>query len=45
MSKMDGTKKNVMISPSQVTITKLDLSDKLRKKSFDGKKSRSKSKE
>src|SRR5512136_1134669 len=45
MSKMDGTKKNVFVSPSQVTITKLDLSDKLRKKSFDEKKSRSKSEE
>ncbi len=39
MSKMDGTKKNVLISPSQVMITKLDLSDKLRKKSLEGKKS------
>lgn len=45
MSKMDGTKKNVSISPSQVTITKLDLSDKLRKKSFEGKKSKAKSEE
>ena len=45
MSKMDGTKKNVLISPSQATITKLDLSDKRRKKSFDEKRSRSKSEE
>ncbi len=45
MSKMDGTKKNVMISPSQVTLTKLDLSDKLRKKSLDRKKSEQKDKE
>jgi large subunit ribosomal protein L24 len=45
MSKMDGTKKSVSISPSQVTITKLDLSDKLRKKFFEGKKSKSKSEE
>lgn len=45
MSKMDGTKKNVLLFPSQVTITKLDLSDKLRKKSFDEKKSGSKSEE
>lgn len=40
MSKMDGTKKNVLISPSQVIITKLDLSDKLRKKSLERKKSK-----
>lgn len=45
MSKMDGTKKNVLISPSQVTIIKLELSDKLRKKSFEEKKSKAKSKE
>jgi large subunit ribosomal protein L24 len=45
ISKMDGTKKNVAIYPSQVTITKLDLSDKLRKKSFEGKKSKLKSEE
>jgi large subunit ribosomal protein L24 len=45
MSKMDGTKKNVAIFPSQVTITKLDLSDKLRKKFFEGKKSKAKSEE
>jgi len=45
MSKMDGTKKNVAIYPSQVTIIKLDLSDKLRKKFFEGKKSKAKSEE
>jgi large subunit ribosomal protein L24 len=45
LSKMDGTKKNVTIHPSQVTITKLDLSDKLRKKFFEGKKSKAKSEE
>ncbi len=45
MSKMDGTKKNVMLSPSQVTLTKLDLSDKLRKKSLDKKKTEQKDEE
>lgn len=35
MKKMDGTNKPVYISPSKVTITKLDLSDKRRKRLFE----------
>jgi large subunit ribosomal protein L24 len=35
IKKMDGTNKLVQISPSKVTITKLDLSDKRRKNLFD----------
>jgi large subunit ribosomal protein L24 len=45
ISKMDGTKKSVQIPPSQVTLTKLDLSDKFRKKNFEAKKSKKKSEE
>ena len=37
IKKMDGTNKSVYISPSKVTITKLDLSDKRRKKLFESK--------
>ena len=35
IKKMDGTNKFVYISPSKVTITKLDLSDKRRKQLFE----------
>ena len=35
IKKMDGTNKLVKISPSKVTITKLDLSDKRRKQLFE----------
>lgn len=42
MKKMDGTTKPVMISPSKVMITKLDLSDKDRKRRLEGKKSEAK---
>ena len=35
MAKMDGTNKPVMISPSKVKVSKLDLSDKERKKAFE----------
>ncbi|MDI9644467.1 MAG: 50S ribosomal protein L24 [Candidatus Verstraetearchaeota archaeon] len=34
--KMDGTTIPIKISPSKVMVTKLDLSDKLRKESFKG---------
>ncbi|MCQ5377248.1 MAG: 50S ribosomal protein L24 [Candidatus Methanomethylicia archaeon] len=40
MKKMDGTTKPVMISPSKVMVTKLDLSDKDRKRRLEGKKSK-----
>ncbi len=35
MAKMDGTNKPVSISPSKVKISKLDLSDKERKRAFE----------
>jgi large subunit ribosomal protein L24 len=35
MAKMDGTNKPVTISPSKVKISKLDLSDKERKRAFE----------
>jgi large subunit ribosomal protein L24 len=37
IKKMDGTNKLVQISPSKVTITKLDLSDNRRKQLFESK--------
>lgn len=41
MKKMDGTSKPVMMVPSKVVVTKLDLSDKVRKGSLeDSKKSK-----
>ena len=38
MPKMDGTNKPVMLLPSKVMVTKLDLSDKVRKESLEGSK-------
>jgi len=38
MPKMDGTNKPVLLPPSKVMVTKLDLSDKVRKESIEGSK-------
>ena len=38
MKKMDGTSKPVMMVPSKVMVTKLDLNDKVRKGALEGSK-------